>query len=374
MSLYRDPRSPFYWYDFQHQGRRFFGSTKRTSKREAEAVERQERDRAKREMAAAGVMMPLTMDYACGRYWSEVGQHHASADDTWRNLEWLIDCLGKDTLLANITDAEVASMVQRRRGQSSRNGGKLIANATVNRSATEVLRKVFTRARKKWGARFEHEPDWKEHMLPEPGERVRELHDHERDLLDAATRDDLAPFFAFASASGVRLNECLLKWPEVNWGAGQIVKLGKGGKRVTVPITPTIRGILRPLMGHDPVHVFTYVAKRTDPRKGVVKGRRYPLTYEGAKTAWRRLRARSGVSDFRFHDFRHDFATKLLRDCRNLKLVQRALNHAELKTTGRYAHVLDVEVGEAMEQAQKRARESRNQSRNDRRKIANALE
>jgi integrase len=265
-------------------------------------------------------------------------------------------------------------MVERRRGQLSKNGGKLVTNATVNRSATEVLRKVFTRARKKWGASFAREPDWKDHLLPEPQERVRELHDHERDLIDAAMRADLMPFFAFASASGFRLNECLLKWSEVNWGAGQIVKTGKGGKRISVPITPTVKAILRPLMGDDPVHVFTYAANRTDPRKGVVKGTCYPLTYEGVKTAWRRLREASGVEDFRFHDFRHDFATKLLRDSGNLKLVQRALNHADLKTTARYAHVLNEEVGEAMERAQKRARESRIKSRTSQRKTANSLE
>jgi site-specific recombinase XerD len=38
-----------------------------------------------------------------------------------------------------------------------------------------------------------------------------------------------------------------------------------------------------------------------------------------------------------------------LRETGNLKLVQRALNHADIKTTTRYAHVLDSEVAEAME-------------------------
>lgn len=325
-------------------------------------------------MIASRVTVPLTVDHACGRYWHEVGQHHASADDTWRNLGWIVTNGGADTPLSRVDDEFVQRLVEKRRGEQSKKSNRLVANATVNRSMTEVLRKVCTRAKKKWGVRFEREPDWKDHMLPEPQERVRELHDHERDQLDAAMRKDLVPYFAFASASGARLNECLLKWSEVNWGAGQIVKAGKGNRRITVPITPTITAILRPLMGHDPVHVFTYVAKRTDPRKGIVRGRRYPITYEGAKTAWRRLRAQSGVENFRFHDFRHDFATKLLRECRNLKLVKQALNHADIKTTAKYAHVLDEEVGEAMERAQKRARNSRTRSRSIGHKSANTLE
>ena len=55
------------------------------------------------------------------------------------------------------------------------------------------------------------------------------------------------------------------------------------------------------------------------------------------------------MADFRFHDLRHDFATKLLRETGNLKLVQKALNHASIKTTTRYAHVLDEEVADGME-------------------------
>ena len=70
-----------------------------------------------------------------------------------------------------------------------------------------------------------------EYWLDEPQERVRELHDDEADRLDAAMREDYAPFFAFAKASGLRLRECLLRWEEVDWGARQIRKPGKGGKR-----------------------------------------------------------------------------------------------------------------------------------------------
>jgi integrase len=55
------------------------------------------------------------------------------------------------------------------------------------------------------------------------------------------------------------------------------------------------------------------------------------------------------VTDFRFHDFNHDFGTKVLRLTGNLKLAQRALNHADIKSTLRYAHVLDEDVADAVE-------------------------
>jgi hypothetical protein len=40
MSLYKSPKSPFYRYDFVIEGHRFHGSTRRATRREAEAVER----------------------------------------------------------------------------------------------------------------------------------------------------------------------------------------------------------------------------------------------------------------------------------------------------------------------------------------------
>lgn len=366
MPVYKPSESPFYQFDFQYRGHRFHGTTKATTRREAEAVERVEREKAKRRVEQAkAASASLRLDDVAGRYWSEVGQHHAGADNTWRQLRYLIDFFGPDKFLTEITGDDVAKLVAWRRGHRVRDGGPLISPFTVN-DTTEQLKKLFTRA-KAWGVRFDQEPKWREHWLKEPQERVRELRDDEADRLDEAMREDYAPFFAFAKASGLRLRECLLRWSEVDWSARQIVKTGKGGKLVTVPITSAIRDILWPLQGHHAEHVFTYQAQRT--RDGRVKGERHPLTYSGVKIAWRRLRKRAGVASFRFHDFRHDFGTKLLRETGNLKLVQRALNHADIKTTTRYAHVIDAEVAEAME----RVEESRNKSRSESRTTKKSL-
>jgi integrase len=155
----------------------------------------------------------------------------------------------------------------------------------------------------------------------------------------------------------------LLHWSQVDWGARQIRRTGKGGKLVTIPITATIREILWPLRGHHPEHVFTYVAVRT--HRGWVKGRRYPTTLAGLRAHWHRLRKAAGVTGFRFHDFRHDLATKALRETGNIKLVQRMLNHADIRHTLRYAHVLDAEVAEGFE----RVAESRKKSRTVLRKV-----
>jgi len=367
MSIYKPKGSPFYHFDFQLKGHRFYGSTGTSDRRKAEGFERGERDRARAELKASrDTAVSLQLDDVAGRYWNEVGQHHAGADTTERDLARLIEYFGKTKLLTEIGDNEVANLVAWRRGHRVTRHRKkpikdaplppLVSNATVNRSTTEVLKKLFTRA-KSWGVRFDREPNWKRHWLPEPVERTRELNGDEGERIDAETREDYLPIMDFASVSGLRQNECLLRWPEVNWDAKLISKAGKGGKLVTIPITSVIREILWPLRGHHPEIVFTYTAVRTKGDR--IKGQRYPITRNGLKTVWKRTRAKAGVLDFRFHDKRHDFATKLLRATGNLKLVQKALNHANIATTTKYAHVIQDDVSAALERVQKSRRKSR---------------
>jgi integrase len=351
MSVYKHTRSPYFLFDFQLEGHRFHGSTKCTTKREAEAVERAEREKAREYVKqAAAARTSMRLDDIAGRYWSEVGQHHVGAKHTAYCLSLLIGFFGKDKLLTEVTGDDVTKLVAWRRGHLKPNhGSTLISPHTVNHT-TLALRKLFTRA-KLWGVRFQNEPQWVEYMLDVPDERVREVSEDESERIEVAAGDYL-PLIMFARASGLRLTECLLRWSEVDFGTRQIRKLGKRGLQVGCPITSEIREILWPLRGHHPEFVFTYVEATSKLRR--------PLTYAGVQSFWRRLRKATGVTGLRFHDLRHDFGTKLLRATGNLKLVQKAMNHRNISTTLRYAHVLDAEVADGME----RAALSRTKSRN----------
>ncbi|PSS62497.1 integrase [Ensifer sp. NM-2] len=367
MSVYKHAKSPFYQYDFQINGRRFLGSTKARNKQKAQEIERQLKAQAKKDLAdeARTGNVPLTIDLAAGRYYTEVGQYHACSADTYRALERLVSFFGKDKRLSDITDGNVTALTTWRR-QQQRWGKKeykdkrempTVSPATVNRDTTAVLKKLFTRAKLTWKYHFPSEPNWKTHWLKEADERVRELHLEEGHKLDEAIRADYEPWLEFARITGLRRRETLIRWPEVNWFAKRITKMGKGSRKVTTPITPEVWAILEPLKGHHDEWVFTYVAKRNS--KGKTKGQRYPITYSGSKSEWQRTRKRSGIEDFRFHDIRHDVATKVLRATGNLKLTQKVLNHASMKTTARYAHVLDEEVADALEKVAKSRKKSR---------------
>jgi site-specific recombinase XerD len=359
MSVYKPKGKPHYLYDFQIGGNRFHGTTGKGSKAEARAVEDATRKRAQAQIEAARTAKdaPLTLDLAVGRYWTEAGQHRSNAGDLWRDLGRLVDYFGKDRLLSDITDDDVAKLVAWRRGHRVARQRKhnttvenpLISPSTVNRSTTEVLQRVFTRARRLWKVRLENEPTWHLHMLAEPRERIRELRHDEDMALSAALDPDYESLRRFSLASGLRMRESLLRWSQVDFAAGVIVTVGKGDEPIRLPMTATMRTILQSRTGHHADWVFTYAAKRA--RDGRGRDLRYPITASGLKTHWRRRKAKAGVSDYRWHDNRHTFATGLLRTTGNLKLVQRGLNHRKIETTAKYAHVLDHELRAGMEAA-----------------------
>lgn len=371
MSVFRVKGSPFYQFDFWIENSRFHGSTKQTRRREAEQVEQLERDKALKQVAeeAKAGRGPMKFGIACSRYWNEVGQHHAGSKTTWRNLERLVKFFGEQKPIAEISSDDVAKLVAWRRGHKIEKHrihkrrkppvDRLVSPATVNRSTLEPLMKVMNRARQIWGVPGIQPIAWKMLRLAEPEERIRELYAEEADRLELETRDDYAPFFSFMEASGLRLRECLLDWSHVNWTEGVIERVGKGSKPVRVVMNNRIREILMPLRGHHPIAVFTYVCEKPPKGSNLKIGLRYPITYQGVKTYHRRRRKRAGVEDFRLHDYRHDLGTKMLRATGNLKAVQKALNHRSIKTTTRYAHVLDEDLRDAHDQVNEAKRRAR---------------
>jgi integrase len=360
MSVYKPSKSPYYHFDFQIRGIRFFGSTECSSERDAKTFEKRRREEARVEVTAlrAQEHAPLTFAVAAARYYLQVGAHlrgEGPNNCRWA-LTWLEREIGPHTLLSTIDDALVAKLVAIRRGEG-------VAPATVNRSATEPLRKILNRARDIWGQSVK-KIEWKRHMLKEPKERVRVLSATEELRLFEKLRPDYHPVVHFALMSGCRLCEIVpgkhypgLKWSDIDWSARTITVLGKGGIIGTIPISSGLRELLFPLQGHHDEFVFTYVCQRAD--KVRVRGQRYKMTREGLKTEWRRSKLDAKLIDYRFHDNRHTAATSVLRATGNLKIVQRLLRHSDVTTTAKYAHAMDDDVRAALESAEKSRKKSR---------------
>ncbi|MBX3342849.1 MAG: tyrosine-type recombinase/integrase [Nitrospira sp.] len=76
---------------------------------------------------------------------------------------------------------------------------------------------------------------------------------------------------------------------------------------------------------------------------------REPVTPDMVTTAFRRACESVGVTNFRFHDLRHTFASALVQKGVDLYRVQRLLGHRDGRMTQRYAHLAPENLREAVQ-------------------------
>jgi integrase len=125
----------------------------------------------------------------------------------------------------------------------------------------------------------------------------------------------------------------------------------KGGDIVRRPLTPTLIAIIanQPKVGP---FVFTYVCQKSRGNRRV--GERYPLTPTALRGPWKAAKAAAGVTGLRLHDLRHTRGTRIVRATGSLAAAKEALKHKNIKTTLRYAHVLDEDVRRALDASESR--------------------
>jgi integrase len=72
----------------------------------------------------------------------------------------------------------------------------------------------------------------------------------------------------------------------------------------------------------------------------VFPGRNGAGPQQDVDKAWRSICEAAGITDLRFHDLRHAFASFLVSSGHNLPLIGQLLGHSNPQTTSRYAHLL----------------------------------
>ena len=348
MTVYKPKKSRYFHMDFQFRGQRHHQSTGCTSQRAAEAFER----RYRHDLAnPAGQQHPITIDEAAGLY-AETARTQPSWPTTEYILAALVKGLRKQTQLAAISQRDLQLYFAKRRAAR--------ANATVNREL-DVARAVWAKAKE---ARYAigQMPDWKALYLRVPAAPPAELTPEQETQIFAAIADDARDVVLFALISGWRRAEVIgLRWADVDLGRAEARTRIKGGDIVVRPLN----GALVALIANQPKagpFVFTYVcrtARRPElvkgrKRPGRAKGERYPFTATTLRTRWDEARTAASLAGFRFHDLRHTAATRILRATQNLATTAKVLSHRNLRTTMRYAHVLDDDIRRAQDAAMSR--------------------
>lgn len=178
--------------------------------------------------------------------------------------------------------------------------------------------------------------------------------------------------------AGLRLMECVrLRVNAIDLSQRLIyIRFGKGGKDRTVPLPESLYQrfesqieIVRRYHEHDsadgfgaawlPVgfarkigpaskalgwqYLFPSKKRSIDPRGG--EERRHHVLASGLQKAVRTAIKRTGLTKrVTCHTFRHSYATHLLENGVNIRVVQELMGHADVKTTEIYTHVMQKDI------------------------------
>jgi integrase/recombinase XerD len=143
-------------------------------------------------------------------------------------------------------------------------------------------------------------------------------------------------------ASGLRVSEvCSLNLQDVD---DHIVRVrGKGGKERIVPIAKSAVDAV----DHYLIHYRQYAGEeKTVPLFVSEKGKRIDRTL-----VWKRIKLYAKLAGIKKeispHTLRHSFATHLLENGADLRIIQEMLGHSNISTTDRYTHISQRHLVEA---------------------------
>jgi integron integrase len=179
---------------------------------------------------------------------------------------------------------------------------------------------------------------------------------------------------------GLRLMECIrLRIQDVDFGNGRLcIRDGKGGKDRTVLLPDAVQSRLKKHIervcglhqsdlkdGFGEVYmpnalgrkypngcreigwqyVFPSKTLSKDPRSGVT--RRHHVKESGLQKAVKTAVRKAGLlKRVTCHTFRHSYATHLLENGTNIRMVQELMGHRDVKTTEIYTHVMEKDISQ----------------------------
>lgn len=312
--LFKRSNSRYWWCRFTApDGSRVQVSTKTVEKQQAQEFADTLKVRYWR-MQQLGEKPRRTWQEAAVKWYRETNRK--SRDNDRRALQWLDQFLG--TLYLDEIDRAKIDQI---RDAKLKTG---VQPATVNR-ILEVVRVILNTAVKEWEW-LDRAPRVK--LLKTPNKRIRWLTRNEVARLLTHLPEHLQAMVRFSLATGLReSNVTGLRWSQVDmerrvaWIHGD---QSKSGRSIGVPLNREAALLLRDQIGQHQEFCFSYKGKR------VLKAN---------TKAWRNALKAAGITDFRWHDLRHTWASWHVQAGTPIHVLQELGGWSEIRMVQRYAHL-----------------------------------
>ncbi|VEG89800.1 site specific recombinase [Legionella spiritensis] len=142
--------------------------------------------------------------------------------------------------------------------------------------------------------------------------------------------DHLMPMVLISINTGLRQGELFnLTWNMVDLNQKSLIVTGditKNSSSRYIPLNDEVLAVFQKL--------YFYGSK-----KGLVFPSKDNKPFNTVKRSWGTLLKKAKIEQFRWHDLRHHFASKLVMAGVDLNTVRELLGHSDIKTTLRYAHL-----------------------------------
>jgi len=332
--LYKQKGSEVWHMDVSHQGRRIRKSTGTTNKKQAEKMYCSVRNQL-----MEGTFMEhtkgkdKTFEQMIDRYLDEVTPDKKPS--TQRDDKYYAKLHKKafgTCRLNEVTSDKISRYLLKRK--------KKVGSCSINRELS-FMSAAFNQAIKVWDwcrdnpvSRIKREKEKK---------RVKYFSEKEFSKIYEKLVDWVKPIVMLAKNTGLRKSNLVnLKWTEVDLKQSFILldsEVMKNSEHLGVPLNSqaleVLKGQKRVRKLHSP-----YVFCKKD-------GNSYSTW--GVYRAFKKACIAVKLGDFRFHDLRHDFCSKLVQAGVDLYTVKELAGHKDITTTQRYAHLNQSKLRKAVE-------------------------
>jgi|TARA_B100001964_G_C14190098_1_gene580632 integrase len=231
----------------------------------------------------------------------------------------------KNKRLLSISRSCISGYKKLRRGQGAK-------PATINRELA-MFSKAFNLAVEEWEwIKDSDKPFSKISYLEEKNERYRWLaEDEEVELLESCP-GWLREIIVFALNTGLRQDELLsLEWSRVDLARKTaFIQKTKNGKPKTIPLNQIVIDVLEQKLNGKVRHLkngFVFLSNHGTK-----------IDRHNLRRAFDKAKEKVGIKDFRFHDLRHTFATRLSQSGIDQYRISKLLGHEDARMTQRYSH------------------------------------